>query len=229
MNPYIKYEITHTSLRLEMVKVGSRSRFIFAEKPFVVEAAAKEYLISQGWWVVRGEEISVFFAMLSANFGGSFFADVCKNYVGDEATALMAQIKNLCEASIHNGILSEEHINLSVSFMCKYYKSEAGHRRAKLYGKKVAELSPTHQLALLGLYRDVGYFTKGIPDLFATKDSEFVFYEVKSEGDSLRPEQYVFAEALLPRLPGSFQVVRVLGEKGGHLHLLSNPADRACK
>lgn len=209
-----------------MVKVDSRPRFIFAEKPLLVEAAAKEYLRSQGWWVVRGEEISVFFAMLSANFGSSFFADVCKSHVGDEAAALMAQIQNVCEASIQDGILSEDHINLSVSFMCRYYKNEADHRRARLYGKKVAELSPTHQLALLGLYRDVGYFTKGIPDLFATKGSGFVFYEVKSEGDSLRSEQYVFAEALLPRLPGSFQVIRVLGEKGGQLHLLSNPADR---
>lgn len=229
MEAYLNYSIRHTSLRLELVKGSGRPKFIYAGKPLLVEAAAKEYLRDQNWWVVRGEEASLFLSVLSANITDSFFAEVCRNYIGNKAKALIKNIENLCQQSLSRGILSQEHISSATDFLCKYYSSLEDHERIEHIARKVASLSANNQLILVKAYRAIGYFTKGIPDLFAVKNGEFMFAEVKSEGDALRPEQYTFAETILPEAPEGFHVIRVLGQTGGNIAMLANPADQAGK
>ena len=77
------------------------------------------------------------------------------------------------------------------------------------------------------VYQTIGYFTKSIPDLFAVKNGEFMFVGVESEGGALRPEQYIFAEAVLLEVLSGFHVIRVLGQTGGRLVNPTNPADKA--
>jgi hypothetical protein len=95
--------------------------------------------------------------------------------------------------------------------------------------QKIAEFCttlPTESLiGLIRMHRSLGYITKGIPDLFAARPKEFLFVEVKSEGDALRAEQYVFFEALAREAPSGFLVLRVLGLTEGGRDLLRNPND----
>lgn len=222
----IGYTIPHTSLRAEIVRDGRRIKFIIDGKELAVEAAAKLYLRERGWWVVAGAKISFLLSILSANFRNSFVFDVLENYVGADVSMLAQQIEGHCEETLNARRIGKEHLEAAVSFMCRYYRSESDHKKARLWGRKLSELTPAHQIALVSLYREIGYFTKGIPDLFATKDGEFVFFEVKSEGDALRAEQYIFAEAILSRMANSFHVLRVLGLEGGKYHSLANPSDK---
>ncbi len=50
------YAIRHLTLRLDAVTGLGRPRFRIGGKTLVVEAAAREYLRGQDWWVVRGDE-----------------------------------------------------------------------------------------------------------------------------------------------------------------------------
>ena len=219
------YAIRHLTLRLEAVVGSGRPRFTIGGKTLVVEAAAKEYLRSQGWWVLRGDEASLFLAVLSANFADSFFAKVCLNYVGANAPALIAKLDALCRESVNSGKLSAAHLDAAGDFLSRYYASPSDHRKFRRLATEIGGLSPHDQLALVKVYKAIGYFTKGIPDLFAVKAGEFMFVEVKSEGDALRPEQYVFAEAVLPEVETGFQVLRVISTTGGRSSQLANPAD----
>lgn len=221
-----QYTIPHTTIRLAMVRERNRPRFMVDGEKLGVEAAAKEYLRSKGWWVVEGSKISLFLSMLSANFGDSFFAQVCRNWIGEDADRLIADLRRHCEATISTGRISDQHMQTAITFMRRYDGSESGHKKASLWASRLQSLPAPQQMVLIEVYKAIGYFTKGIPDLFATKDNKFVYYEVKSEGDALRAEQYVFAEALLPRLPGSFQVLRVLDKDSDTLGALANPADK---
>jgi hypothetical protein len=205
------YVIPHMTVRVEVALDAGRRKYLVDGKPFVVEAAAKQYLRSHGWWVLAGTEASLFFAVLSANFGGSFFADVCSNYIGPDAPHLIEALESRCSAD----------------FLCRYYSGVSDQRKFRRLADLVMSQASSTQIGLLRVYRTIGYFTKGIPDLFAITASGCSFFEVKSENDALRPEQYIFAETILREVPSAFQIMRVLGTSEGSAQQLLNPADRA--
>ncbi len=150
---------------------------------------------------------------------------MCLNYVGPNVPDLIAELDDLCRESLNTGGLSPAHLNAAADFLCRYYTSPSDHGKFRRLATEVGSLSPHDQLALINVYKAIGYFTKGIPDLFAVRAGEFMFMEVKSEGDALRPEQSVFAEALLPEVETGFQVLRILSTTGGRTSPLANPAD----
>jgi hypothetical protein len=202
-----------------------RRRFVINGKDMTVEAAAKEYLRTLGWWVVPGQEASLFFAVMSSNFHDSFFASVLANYVGPETPAMVERLDRLCEEAARDGRLAPEHLTAAADLLCKYYSSDGDHRRFRRLAAEVGTLAPVDQLGLLKVYKHIGYFTKGIPDLFAIRPGAFRFSEVKSAGDAVRPEQYFFAEALLRETGDGFQVIRILDSSRDHKAALANPAD----
>ena len=65
------YQLPHVTIHLAPSGGSGRPRFLVNGKELLVEAAAKEYLRSHGWWVIRGNEASLFLAVLSANFADS--------------------------------------------------------------------------------------------------------------------------------------------------------------
>ncbi len=220
------YTIPHLTLRLEPAGEAGRRKYLIDGKALVVEAAAKQYLRSEGWWVLRGDEASLFLAVLSANFANSFFAAVCVNYVGPEAPRLIDALETKCQTSLRSGDVSSDHLAAAADFLCRYYSSVGDQRKFRRLANLVTTLPPSAQIGLLRVYRAIGYFTKGIPDLFAIRPGRFVFFEVKSEGDALRPEQYIFAEAVLREVESAFQILRVLAITEGSSTQLLNPADR---
>jgi hypothetical protein len=221
------YVIPHMTVRVEVALDAGRRKYLVDGKPFVVEAAAKQYLRSHGWWVLAGTEASLFFAVLSANFGGSFFADVCSNYIGPDAPHLIEALESRCSASLQSGALTPEHTAAAADFLCRYYSGVSDQRKFRRLADLVMSQASSTQIGLLRVYRTIGYFTKGIPDLFAITASGCSFFEVKSENDALRPEQYIFAETILREVPSAFQIMRVLGTSEGSAQQLLNPADRA--
>ena len=225
MEPH-SYAIPHLTLRLEVALDGGRKKYLVDGKAYAVEAAAKQYLRSEGWWVLAGTEASLFFAVLSANFGNSFFAGVCSNYVGPEAPRLIEALESKCQGSLRSGSLSAEHAAAAADFLCRYYSSVGDQRKFRRLADLMVSQTSSTQIGLLRVYRAIGYFTKGIPDLFAITTTRCIFFEVKSEGDALRPEQYIFAEAVLREIPSAFQLIRVLGTAEASARQLLNPADR---
>jgi hypothetical protein len=219
------YSLPHVTIKLPSAEKPGRPRFSVGGKELVVEAAAKEYLRGLGWWVVPGQEASLFLAILACNFQDSFFASVIANYVGADAPTMVARLGQLCERSLVDRRVSAEQLSAAADLLCRYYASESDHRRFRRLATEVGSLPHEEQLGLLKTYKYIGYFTKGIPDLFAIRSGEFVFVEVKSAGDALRPEQYFFAEVLLREVGKGFQVVRILDSGRDHRAALANPAD----
>jgi hypothetical protein len=219
------YSLPHVTIMLPLSAKTGRPKFVVDGKEMVVEAAAKEYLRTLGWWVISGQEASLFLAAMSSNFRNSFFASVLTNYIGTETPMLVERLDRLFEQSTKERFISAEHLSTAVDLLCRYYSSERDHRRFRRLAAAIGKLSPVDQIGLLKVYRYIGYFTKGIPDLFAIKSGEFIFTEVKSENDALRPEQYFFAETLLRELGTGFQVIRVLDAFRDHKSALANPAD----
>jgi len=220
------YAIPHLTLRFEAAAEAGRKKYLVDGKPFAVEGAAKQSLRPEGWWVLAGTEASLFLAVLSANFANSFFAAVSANYVGPDAPRLIEALETKCQASLRSGALSSDHLAAATDFLCHYYAGAGDQRKFRRLAELLATQSPAVQTGLLRVYRAIGYFTKGIPDLFAIKPREFIFFEVKSENDALRPEQYIFAEAVLREIPAAFQVLRILATTEGSPQQLLNPADR---
>jgi hypothetical protein len=225
MEPH-SYAIPHLTLRLEVALEGGRKKYLVNGKPYAVEAAAKQYLRSEGWWVLAGAEASLFLAVLSANFGNSFFAGVCSNYVGPEAPRLIEALESKCQASLQSGALAAEHASAAADFLCRYYSSVGDQRKFRRLAELMLSPTSTAQMGLLRVYRTIGYFTKGIPDLFAITTTHCIFFEVKSENDALRPEQYIFAETVLREMPSAFQLIRILGAAEASARQLLKPADR---
>ena len=67
-------------------------------------------------------------------------------------------------------------------------------------------------LKILHFYRELGYTTKGAPDLFLVRNGSFWFAEVKTINDWLSPEQYRFVEGFLKTVGDNITVLRVLPE-----------------
>ncbi len=223
--PQFEYSLPHVTILLPAAPRTRRQRFLVAGKELVVEAAAKEYLRAAGWWVVPGQEASLFLAVLACNFQDSFFGSVVSNYVGADASALIDQLAHLAERALAESSVHPEHLSAAADLLCRYYASDGDHRRFRRLAAEIGLLPQSEQIGLLRAYRHIGYFTKGIPDLFAVKAGQFRFVEVKSVGDALRSEQYFFAEVLLKEVGHGFQVVRILDSDRDHRAELANPAD----
>ena len=219
------YMLPHVTISVAQASSSGRPKFVVHGKELVVEEVVREYLHNQGWWVVPGEDASLFLSVLACNFQDSFFADVLVNHIGSKAPVLIKRLEGLCKLSRLEGRVSPEHLNVATDLLCRYYSNTSTCNKFRRLSSAIASLPQSNQVGLIRVYSHIGYFTKGIPDLFASKPGNFLFTEVKSAGDALRSEQYFFAEVLLREVGEGFQVVRVLDSTRDYRAAMANPAD----
>jgi hypothetical protein len=219
------YSIPYLTLRFPLEE--SSHKFIIGNKSLEAKATAKEYLRGKGWWVTAGDDGILFFSVLSANFRQSYFAEVCKNYIGPNATELLNNLDLMCVSSLSSGHVSTDHLQAAADFLCRYYSGVNDQRNMRKIADFCATLPTDQVLGLIKMHRSLRYFTRGIPTLFAARSKAFLFVEVKTETGTLRSEQYIFIEALAREVKNGLLVLRILPLNGGGADQLRNPADAA--
>jgi hypothetical protein len=148
--------------------------------------------------------------VLSFNFEGSFFLDVYKNWVGPTAEAHLIELKSAVSSCIAASCVSRELVDRATTMVRLYYKEPPKSEIHSVLDKAIRHLDTEVLLRAILFFRGLGYTTKGVPDLFLTRDSQFWFVEVKSFNDSLSPDQYNFIEHFTRVVGGNISVLRVL-------------------
>jgi hypothetical protein len=205
-----EYALRHITLQVPAADRTNRPRFVFGGRDLVVEKIAIEYFRGEGWWVIKGDDAHLFFSFLSANFKNSFFYDVCAGYVGEQMSELFQSLRKKTDAAIKSGMIEDGHLEQAADFICHYYKSPSDHSRFRKLAKLLSSVGQQKLIGLLRMYGQVGYTTKGSPDLFMAKPGSFQFVEVKSPSDALRSEQYDFIERFLMLVSEDMLIFRVL-------------------
>lgn len=205
-----EYALRHITLQIPAAARTNRPRFVFGERDLVVEKVAIEYFRGEGWWVIKGDDAHLFFSFLSANFKNSFFYDVCSGYVGEQISEFFQALRKKTDTAINSGMIEEGHLEQAADFICQYYKSPSDHSRFRKLAKLLSSVGQQKMVGLLRMYSQVGYTTKGSPDLFMVKQGSFQFVEVKSPGDALRSEQYDFIERFQMLVSNDILIFRVL-------------------
>jgi hypothetical protein len=205
-----EYALRHITLQVPAADRTNRPRFVFGDRELVVEKIAAEYFRGEGWWVIKGDDAHLFFSFFSANFKNSFFYDVCAGYVGEQMSEFFQSLRKKTDAAIKSGIIENDHLEQAADFICHYYKSPSDHSRFRKLAKLLSSIGQQKLIGLLRMYSQIGYTTKGSPDLFMAKPGLLRFVEVKSPSDALRAEQYDFIERFLMLVSEDMLIFRVL-------------------
>lgn len=198
-----QYAVPHVVIRLPRGEpAGTR-----------VENLAQSALEKSDYRVFAGGDANLFFSMLSINFRESHFFEVCKTHVGEAADQLLRQLEERVSRCLAASDLSDEWIDSAATILERYYSIYPSKAAVHLeIANAVRQLDRSAILRVVRFYRDLGYKTKGAPDLFLVRGSSFWFAEVKSAGDSLSRAQYEFFEGFLRIVGENILVLRVLWE-----------------
>ncbi len=215
----VQYAIPYIVIRARVKQNDKKILYPLAGKLVRVEEYASHLLQHVGWSIYKGDDAHLFFSVLSCNFKDSFFRDVCRNWVGPSAEKRIVELDAAVTKSINDGVLAPQLIDKAEQMLQKYYSS---YPPKQIIHKNIAKhtrfVDQGLLLKLLRFYRNVGYTTKGAPDLFAANNGSFCFVEVKSHTDSLSPAQCDFFEGYLTSVSENIFVLRIVPEKESHLH-----------
>ncbi len=207
----VRYAIPHIVIRAEQTIKNKKPLFLLRGNLLGVEEFAQQMLEYNGYTVFKGDDVHLFFSILSFNFKNSFFLDVCKNWMGQDADKHLAALETAVSKCIAESHIADELFNIAESVLKMYYSSYPPKKEIhSALRQQLRTLDKDVVLSLIRFYRQVGYKTKGVPDLFVIRSSSFYFIEVKSQTDSLSAEQYDFFEGFLNMVGKNILVLRVL-------------------
>lgn len=207
----LRYVIPHIVIRAPQTVKNKKPAFSLRGNLLRVEDFAQQLLEDNGYTVFKGDDAHLFFSILSFNFKNSFFLDVCKNLVGQDADKHLATLDVAVSKCIAESCITEELISQAELVLMMYYSSYPPKKEIhSALSEQVRRLDQDIVLSLVRFYRQVEYTTKGAPDLFAVRNSSFYFVEVKSQTDSLSAAQYDFFEGFLNMVGENILVLRVL-------------------
>jgi hypothetical protein len=205
------YFIPHISLRAHQVTRRTKPLFLVDNEEVKVEELARRFFETNGYTVFKGDDVHLYFSVLSYNFKDSFFYDVYHNWVGENAYAILTTLEALVLDCVSQSRVNRELIVHASHAIAAYYSSYDEKKVTySLLTDSLEQLDQEDVLAVIKFYRSAGYTTKGSPDLFIAKDNRFAFVEVKSLNDSLSPYQYDFIEGYLANVGDNIYVCRVL-------------------
>lgn len=206
-----RYAISHIAMKVHQIVRNKRPFFLLEGEPLKVEDFAQRLFQRAAYRVFKGDDAHLFFSILSFNFKDSFFYEVCKNWVGHDAEKHLSTLEAVVSKCLDQCNVTEELIKETEVILNKYYMpyppKQAIH---SAIAELVRTFNPVLLLKLLRFYRVMGYTTKGAPDLLIVRNSGFWFVEVKSQNDSLSPDQYEFFEGFLKMVGENILVLRLL-------------------
>ncbi len=206
-----RYAISHIAIKSRQVVRDKRPFFLLEGELLKVEDFSQRLFERDGYRVFSGDDAHLFFSILSFNFRDSFFYEVCKNWVGHDAEIHLGALETAVSKCLDQCHVTEELIREAGVILNKYYAAYPPKQAVHLaIGELTRTFNPELLLNLLRFYRATGYTTKGAPDLFIIRDSDFWFVEVKSQNDSLSPEQYDFFEGFIKMVGENILVLRLL-------------------
>lgn len=205
-----QYLIPHVVIHSQKADDGGKPLFLLHGEAFKVEEFARRLFKGAGYEAFYGEDANFFFSMLSFNFEGSFFLDVYKNWVGSTAEAHLVELKSAVSSCIAASSISHDLLDRATNMVRLYYKEPPKSEIHLALANAVRHLDTQGLLRAVHFFRGISYTTKGVPDLFLTRGSQFWFVEVKSFNDSLSPDQYNFIEHFTRVVGGNISVLRVL-------------------
>lgn len=212
-NNSVDYEIKHKTILAPQVIRNKRPLFVLGQKEVRVEEFVTRILQRSGYRVFRGEDVHLFISFISLNFLDTFFLQVFHNYVGATAQSYIDRLTYFCDNLETNNQISDDHILAGEAAILAYYSSYL--RKKQVYenlGGHIMQMDRDFLYRLIRMYRNMGYTTKGAPDLVAFDKTNPWFIEVKSQTDSLSAEQYKYFEDFLTSVGKNILVLRVLPE-----------------
>ena len=206
----IEYAIQHKTIWATQITRKKRPLFVIDQNEVRVEEFATYILEQNGYKVFKGEDVHFFISILSLNFLDSYFLQVFHNWVGSSAQSHINRLSTLCIELDSKG---EEHILSGESAVLAYYSQYTPKKRIyQELTKRLINMDRDFLYRLTNMYKRMGYTTKGAPDLVAFAKTNPWFIEVKSQTDSLSPEQYKYFEDFLTSVGKNILVLRVLPE-----------------
>jgi len=121
---------------------NNKPLFPLAEKLLKVEEFAERLFRANGYEVFKGEDVHFFFSILSFNFKRSFFFQVYRNWVGEDAEEQLLALEATVSRCLSEACVSDELISLAESALAKYYTSYP--RKLKLYSALVKHVRVPH-------------------------------------------------------------------------------------
>lgn len=169
-----EYCILHLVVRSQG-RVGEKnSLFLLEGQQLKVEVFARKVLERSGYRVFLGEDAHFFFGVLSFNFEDSFFLKTYQNWVGGRganAGIILAELKRAVSKCLADSRLSGELLDKAANAVREYYAFPPKSEIHSQLDRVIRRLDPETVLRAIRFYRETGYTTKGVPDLFVAKDS----------------------------------------------------------